>query len=146
MFAIGGTTDLSYLVSHYRFFTILTFMALAIKALVPAGYMLNVGANGETIITLCAPDGGRDVYFDPVTNSVREIPDSNHSSDGVDHASQVCPFSALLAAALAAPAGNDLSAMDPTSGRTMPVASGPIISRFLLGQASPRAPPRSSFF
>lgn len=120
-------------------------MALAIKALVPAGYMLNTGANGETIITLCAPDGGRDVYFDPVTNSIREIPDTNHSGDGTNHAGQTCPFSVLLAAALAAPASDDVPAADVAGSRTVPLASTFIVSRLLTGRASPRAPPASSF-
>lgn len=136
---------MSYLVSQHRFLTILTFMAIAIKALVPAGYMLDKGADGETIITLCAPGGGRDVYFDPATNSVREIPDTNHSGDGANHAGQTCPFSVLLAAALAAPVSDGVPAADVARSRTVPLASPFIVSRLLTGRASPRAPPASSF-
>lgn len=123
----------------------LTFLALAIKAMIPAGYMLD-HAGGGFIITLCAPEGNRDVVYDPATGQLRDLTDAERQDQSRDHsAGQVCPFSALLAAATPVTGPASLPTLDPGTDRLLPVVGDVPAFRHIAGKASPRAPPTTSF-
>lgn len=128
-----------------RFLLFFTLMALAVKALVPAGYMLSHSATGETIITLCTPDGGRDVYYDVASGTIRELSDPAQHQENADHEGQACPFTTLLHAANTA---TPLPTLLPehTAPARFAVSSPRLLTRQrLAGAASPRAPPYPSF-
>jgi len=123
----------------------LTFLALAIKAMIPAGYMLD-HTGGGFIITLCAPDGNRDVVYDPASGQLRELTDEERQDQSRDHsAGQVCPFSALLAAASPASGAATLPPFDLAKDSFLPVPDDIPANRHITGKASPRAPPFQSF-
>jgi hypothetical protein len=78
---------------------VLALCALTFKAMLPPGFMLDVGA-ARIAITLCGDGAGGEVYFDPTTGKISHDDGSAPSGDG---ASEHCPFAFASSAALIAP-------------------------------------------
>lgn len=78
---------------------VLALSALTFKAMLPPGFMLDVGAERIAIV-LCGDGAGGEVYFDPTTGKISHDDGSTPSSDG---ASEPCPFAFASAPTLAAP-------------------------------------------
>ena len=85
-----------FLRDHSRLVLLLLAMALAMKALVPSGYM--IGSQSKVLtISICADtQGGSYTTQVVLPHGGEQSGDSQHAKDG-----QACPFSALAMASLA---------------------------------------------
>ncbi|NVK43411.1 MAG: DUF2946 family protein [Oceanospirillaceae bacterium] len=131
--------------AQHRILLLFTLMALSVKALVPAGFMLGQSASGETIITLCTPDGSRDVYYDAASGTIRELSDKAQHQEKADHEGQACPFTTLLHAANKASSLPAVLPDEPAPAHFAIPAPRLLTRQRLTGAASPRAPPFQSF-
>ena len=119
-------------------------LALAFKALVPAGYMLGVSPQtGGLTITICSGVGDtRTVVLDPVTGTTSELP-----SDHDDGAQDPCPYASVSnLVSLKPPAGDHVVVGLPNRA---PPAVAPDRTPMLTGLVTgapigSRAPPRLS--
>jgi hypothetical protein len=86
-----------FLRDHRRFAALLVALALAMKALVPSGYM--IGGDVRVItISICA-DSIESRYTKQIL--VPQSGKADHAKDGLAKDGQACPFSALSMASLA---------------------------------------------
>ena len=122
-------------------------LALAFKALVPAGYMVDVSPEtGGLTITLCSGAGNtRTVVLDLATGTTTELPDGHDGHD--DGAQDPCPYAAAAKfVSLKPPAGDHVVVRLPN--RAAPVVTpdhGPIPTSLVTGSPiGSRAPPRLS--
>lgn len=121
-------------------------MAFAVKAVVPAGFMLSRSADGMTIITICASGTMRDVYYDAKTNTLQEIDDAEGQPQESPHdGQQACPFASAYPAAFAGPA--IILPLVLQAGSALFSAFADRVGNFLrpIRDAAPRAPPALSF-
>ena len=119
-------------------------LALAFKALVPAGYMVDVSPQtGGLTITLCSGAGNtRTVVLDLATGTTTELPDGHD-----DGAQDPCPYAAgAKLVSLKPPAGDHIVVRLPN--RAAPVVTpdhGPMLTSLVTGSPiGSRAPPRLS--
>ena len=85
----------TFLGNHRRLAFLLVALALAMKAMVPAGYMVNVQARVLTVLVCAdASDGG---HAKQIAIPVDEKSDGGRDNGKIDHA---CPYSALAMASL----------------------------------------------
>lgn len=124
-----GTLRL-FLRDHRRFAALLVALALAMKALVPAGYMVGGGARVITI-SICA-DSMENRYEKRIVVPQNDKSTGEHAKDG-----QACPFSALAMASLAG-ADPDLLALALTFILALGFATAPPLR---LGAALRLRPP-----
>lgn len=122
-------------------------LALAFKALVPAGYMIDVSPEtGGLTITLCSGAGNtRTVVLDLATGTTTELPDGQDGHD--DGAQDPCPYAAVAKfVSLKPPAGDHIVVR--LANRAAPVVTldqGPIPTSLVTGSPiGSRAPPRLS--
>ena len=119
-------------------------LALAFKALVPAGYMVDVSPEtGGLTITLCSGAGNtRTVVLDLATGTTTELPDGHD-----DGAQDPCPYAAAAKlVSLKPPAGDHIVVRLPN--RAAPVVTldhGPLLTSLVTGSPiGSRAPPHLS--
>lgn len=118
---------------------LLALFAVALKAVLPVGYMVTVVPDGAMTISVCSPDGPKTGLWDPETGTFTEHP------AGSDHAgtTDICPFAVAVTAILhAAPMVGGTVPLRVTLGE--PPARAPPLYRSTLLPFAPRAPPVSA--
>jgi len=73
---------------HFPGFYI-AFVAMLFRALLPSGWMPNLGGAPGTPIILCSLDGPVQIVLGPDGQPVKQSPDQNNT-----HQNDVCPFAA----------------------------------------------------
>lgn len=121
-----------------RIIKLFCVFALAIQALIPAGYMLAPSSNGEISIVICTASGPRTIVLDA---DGAQVP-ANHQNDQDD--GKLCDFATVGAIALLSDAPFRIA----TDARFEPVVHRIQLDRFTaprkLGAISARGPPAGS--
>lgn len=76
-----------------RAFLVAVFVAAALRAIVPAGYMIGQDAQtGRIAITICTGSGARPAYFDPETG---DVTDHDGTPAPANNNAGQCPFASF---------------------------------------------------
>lgn len=101
------------------------FLALALRALIPAGYMLGPGAGANALVVTLCGGGGLEARLDPKTGAVELGGHAPAHDSQSDHSHAPCAFAAV--APLAAPTDAEMRLAPRAAGMSFAVATASLI-------------------
>ncbi|MEM9750966.1 MAG: DUF2946 family protein [Pseudomonadota bacterium] len=129
--------------SGTQLLAILALAAIALRALVPAGYMVAADAEAGLLIKICTGDGAdRYALFDPETGAHTPVDgpaDGHETQDGGEMAP--CAFAAASLALASGGVAAELDAPLHAAARLSPPVRGPPLLAISLPSLPARGPP-----